>query len=108
MLKEKFLGRQGALSEALYTWVPHCNQQVPVQQFTAGEETYPPAVLGQYKQWHLRSKIIPLLTCHSLGISTNTLKVCVNNERCLLLNKTSIPILHYIQFNITFIPQLEP
>lgn len=111
-LKEEVLGRHNALFEALCSCTPHCNYYVLVQQFPAGEtsleETSSPAAPGQYNQWHLRRKIIPLLTCHSLGISTSTLKVCVNNERCLLLNVTRIPLLHYIYFNITFIPWLEP
>lgn len=58
VLKEKVLGRPGALFEALRTWIPHCNQYVPVQQFPAGEmsleETSSPAAPGQSNQWHLR------------------------------------------------------
>ena len=58
VLKEEVLGRPGALFEALCTWIFHCNQHVPVQQFPAGgtslEETSSPAAPSQSNQWHLR------------------------------------------------------
>lgn len=81
VLKEKVLGRPDALFEVLCTWISRCNQHIPAQQFPTGEmsleETSSSAAPGQSNQWHLRGA--NLLTCHSLGISTSTLKVCVNN-----------------------------
>lgn len=111
--KKEVLGRHNTLFEALCTWAPTVTSMFLCSNFQlvkclSLEETSSPATPGQCNQWLLRRKITPLLTCCSLSISTSTLKVCVNNKRCLLLNKTRIPLLHYIYFNISFIPQLEP
>lgn len=58
VLKEKVLGRPSTLFDALCTWIPHCNQHTPGQQFPTGEmsleETSSPAAPGQSNQWHLR------------------------------------------------------